>query len=281
MPSQDIPTPYQRSWRPTPFIVAIIVVHVFWLAGLVWVPSAWLVWLLVLLGIHVLLSVPGCMPYSTLYGPNLRRLAPAALPTGREVALTFDDGPDPAVTPEVLAILAKFDVRASFFMIGERAARHPELVRAVVAAGHRVENHTHRHRPTFAFNIFPFMLREVRQAQRTLISLAGDLPRFFRAPAGMHNFFVDPVLCRLGLTYVSWTRRGYDTVDGDPRRVLARLLTNLAAGDILLLHDGNAALGPGGQPVVLAVLPTLLEELQRRGLSAIPLPPVEESRQNP
>ena len=98
------------------------------------------------------------------------------------------------------------------------------------------------------------------------------LPRYFRAPAGLRNPFLAPVLDRLGLQLVSWTRRGFDTVRREPGAVLARLVASLAAGDILLVHDGNAARTAAGEPVLLRVLPALLERCAAAGLRAVTLP---------
>jgi peptidoglycan/xylan/chitin deacetylase (PgdA/CDA1 family) len=103
----------------------------------------------------------------------------------------------------------------------------------------------------------------VESAQQTLTSIAGRPPAFFRAPAGFRSPFLDLVLSTAALRYVSWTRRGFDTVSRDPQRILQRLTRGLAAGDVLLLHDSA--------PVVLAVLPVLLGELAARGLRAVSL----------
>ena len=115
------------------------------------------------------------------------------------------------------------------------------------------------------------MAREIARAQARLADVAGDAPRFFRAPAGLRNPFLAPVLDRLGLRLVSWTRRGFDTVRREPAGVLARLGDGLAAGDILLLHDGNAARTRGGRPVVLEVLPALLERMRAARLRPVTL----------
>ena len=114
--------------------------------------------------------------------------------------------------------------------------------------------------------------RELQLAQETLTAITGVRPRFVRAPAGLRNPLLDPVLPGLGLRLASWTRRGFDTLTTDPDLLLARLLKNLAAGDILLLHDGNAARTRGGEPIILAVLPVLLERIAAAGLTPVTLP---------
>ncbi|HYH40486.1 MAG TPA: polysaccharide deacetylase family protein, partial [Burkholderiales bacterium] len=137
--------------------------------------------------------------------------------------------------------------------------------------GHGVENHSHRHSHAFAFGGFSRLAREVDAAQSAIATSAGRPPAFFRAPAGFRGPFLDLVLAKRGLTYVSWTRRGYDTVRRDPVQVFDKLTKGLAAGDVLLLHDGNAARTAQGEPVVLAVLPRLLEHLRAERLTSVAL----------
>jgi peptidoglycan/xylan/chitin deacetylase (PgdA/CDA1 family) len=149
----------------------------------------------------------------------------------------------------VLDLLEAHRVTATFFCIAEQARRHPALCREIVHRGHSVQNHSRSH--SHAFSLFgPRRLTaEFTGAQQILGDLTGETPRFFRAPAGLRNPLLDPVLQRLGLELVSWTRRGFDTRQRRPERVLARLAAGLDAGDILLLHDGHAARAPSGRAV--------------------------------
>jgi peptidoglycan/xylan/chitin deacetylase (PgdA/CDA1 family) len=220
---------------------------------------------------HGLLGAAGMWPRSRLLGPNWTRLPDAAAARG-EVALTFDDGPDTGVTPAVLELLDRHGAKASFFCIGERALRHPGLCRELAERGNSVENHSFRHRNSFACSGYRGFLRELAAAQEALSELAGRSPRFFRAPFGLRNPLLDPALARLDLRLASWTRRGFDTRERDPDTVLRRLVRNLAPGDILLLHDGNSARTAEGRPVVLEVLPRLLDVLAARGLKPVALP---------
>jgi peptidoglycan/xylan/chitin deacetylase (PgdA/CDA1 family) len=224
----------------------------------------------VLLADHVLLFSVGLIPRSRALGSNWTRL-PASSAASGHVAITIDDGPDPEVTPDVLRILAAHGAQATFFCIGERAERYPALVRACVQAGHAVENHSYRHGRTFALLGWWQLRRELERSQRRLAQLAGVAPRFFRAPAGLRSPLLDPLLQRVGLQLASWTRRGFDTVSTDADTVLARLSRDLHAGDILVLHDGHAARSALGEPVVLQVLPRLLELLAERRLRTITL----------
>jgi peptidoglycan/xylan/chitin deacetylase (PgdA/CDA1 family) len=239
-------------------------------AGLAFDPAAWRWWVGAVAANHALMTVAGLWPRSTLLGPNLVRLPAAAARRG-EVALTIDDGPDPQVTPAVLDLLGQAGVRASFFCIGEAVRRHPALARRIVADGHAIENHSERHPHHFAMFGLGGFRREVAAAQHTITDATGVAPRFFRAPAGLRNPLLQPVLAELGLTLASWTRRGFDTVRNDPERVRARLEHGLAAGDILLVHDGHAARDATGTPVVLRVLPGLIARLRDAGLRPVTL----------
>lgn len=263
-------SPTSPAWRPGPLLRASVPLHLLALGGAWLQPALWPWWLGLLALNHLLLATVGLWPRSRWLGPNLTRLPPAAAARG-EVALTFDDGPDPAVTPQVLDLLDAAGVRATFFCVGERVRAHAELAREMVRRGHQIENHTESHPHAFAAHGWRRMAAEVAAGQHSIRQVTGRTPQLFRAVAGLRNPFLGPILARQGLRLAAWTRRGYDTRDGDPATVLRRLTRGLAAGDVLLLHDGHAARTPAGQPVVLAVLPPLLAELRARGLRPVPM----------
>jgi peptidoglycan-N-acetylglucosamine deacetylase len=257
-------------WAPSPLLLASAALHVG--AGLATLmrPRVWPWALGGVVANHLLLSAAGLWPRSHLLGPNWTRL-PAHSAGRGEVAITIDDGPDPQVTPRVLSQLARYRARASFFCVGERVERYPELAQEIVRCGHTVENHTQRHRHSFSL-LGPGALRaEIARAQDRIARVTGSTPCFFRAPAGLRNPFLDPVLFHLHLRLTTWTRRGFDTVTRDADVVYPRLVRSLREGDILLLHDGNAARGSSGVPVILEVLPRLLETLSTRKLQPITL----------
>jgi peptidoglycan-N-acetylglucosamine deacetylase len=259
-----------RPFRPAALIRASVALHVAAAGAVLLRPPLWPWALSAVVANHLLLTAAGLWPRASLLGPNWTRL-PDSRRSARAVALTLDDGPDPEVTPRVLALLDEHRARATFFCVGERVARHPELTREIVARGHCVENHSQRHLHSFSLLGPKALAAEVGRAQQTIRGVTGEAPLFFRAPAGLRNPFLEPVLARAGLQLVSWTRRGFDTVSRDPARVLRRLTRSLDAGDILLLHDGHAARAAGGTPVILEVLPRLLAALETAGLESVTL----------
>lgn len=199
----------------------------------------------------------------------------AGPPDKPQVALTFDDGPDPETTPQVLDVLSQHGAHATFFVIGERAQRHPELIKRIVAAGHQVENHSHRHSWATAFGPTPKLVHELGLAQTAILDAAGKRPRFFRAPIGILSPPVVAAAQTLGLTIVGWTAKARDgwastSVDAACRR----LVRALRPGAILLLHDAGEQLSanlPSRPTIAPAVLAVLLPKLAARGLSAVTL----------
>jgi peptidoglycan/xylan/chitin deacetylase (PgdA/CDA1 family) len=259
-----------RRWSAPPVLTASVGLHAVAIGTVAFAPEAW-PWALGGIGLnHVGLAAAGLWPRSQLLGANLTRL-PAAAVQRKQFALTLDDGPDPEVTPRVLDLLDRLGARATFFCIAARAQNHPALLREIVARGHDVQNHSHAHRHHFSLLGPRALAREIGRAQQILGDLCGSAPHCFRAPAGLRNPFLDLVLHRLGLRLVSWTRRGFDTVSGDAARVSQRLTRDMAAGDIVLLHDGHARRDAGGTPVVLDVLPRVLERAAALGLSTTTL----------
>jgi peptidoglycan/xylan/chitin deacetylase (PgdA/CDA1 family) len=257
-------------WRPALAIRLSLLLHAAAVVTVAMQPALWPWALGAVAGNHLLLIAAVLWPRGRVLGPNLLRL-PAAAAARNEVSLTFDDGPDPEITPRVLELLDQHQAKASFFCVGEKAAAHPDLVREIARRGHSLENHSHRHSHAFAFFGLSRLKSDVQSVQTIIAGITGRAPRFFRAPAGFRSPLLDPVLAKCGLRYVSWTRRGFDVVARDPEWVLRRLTDGLAAGDILLLHDSGYSRTRDGTPVVLAVLPTLLARMKAKGLRSVTL----------
>lgn len=248
------------------FLMVSVGAHLLLLLLLVGSPALSVGVLVLYASYHGLVAWGILHPRSRLFGPNRSRLST----TERVVALTFDDGPDPEVTPRVLELLRARGVRATFFLIGRSARRHPEIVRRIVAEGHAVGNHSDGH--SYMFWALPpaRLLRDVRGAQRAIEEASGGRCRWFRAPVGLKNCFLHSVLKRHGLDLVSWELRFLDRRPVDARRLAARVRRRVAAGSIVLLHDGHDR-KPAGRPEVLAALPIVLNVLEEEGYRCVPL----------
>ena len=259
-----------RRWSPSPLLYASAAVHLGAAAAVLARPRTWPWALGAVAANHVVLAAAGLWPRSQLLGPNLTRLPLGNAVTG-DIAITIDDGPEPTVTPQVLAALARHRAHATFFCVGDKIQRFPELAQEIVRQGHDIENHSQRHRHNFSLLGPGGMSAEISSAQDSILRATGTRPRFFRAPAGLRNPFLDPILAHLQLRLASWTRRGFDTVTPNADTVFRRLADPLRGGDILLLHDGNAARGRGGEAVILEVLPRLLEAIAAKQLRTVTL----------
>ncbi len=242
--------PYAWAWPLA--LSQMLVVAAWWHLG-------WTLGLPLLLASHVPLWWGTLWPHSALFGPVLNRL-----PTeDRVVWLTIDDGPSEQ-TPAVLDLLDAHAAKATFFLVGERAARHPDYVREIVRRGHGVGNHSATHPAAWFWVLGPMrMRREIADTQRILTELVGEPPRWFRAVVGMSNPFVQAGLKAHGLARVAWSARGFDAVAADPQAVVARVERGLTPGAIVLMHEG----APHGRNVETLAL--LLQRLDALGYRTI------------
>jgi len=185
------------------------------------------------------------------------------------VALTFDDGPDPATTSALLSLLAEHDIPATFFVTGWKAKKYPDLIRAILNGGHSIGNHTYRHSFTAWLQGPQALDREVAQAQDALRPF-GIRPRAFRPPVGITTPGLGRVLDRLGLYAVTFRFR---TLDGGNRRLrnLAhKILKQVRGDDILMLHDLKPSTGRGVD-TWLNEVKALIAGLENKGLAIVPL----------
>ena len=214
--------------------------------------AGWLWGLYILFASHLLLAAVTLVPSLQGFGPVLTKYWTAT----KTAWLTIDDGPDPGTTPQVLALLKKYGARATFFLIGTKAARYPELTRLILDEGHTIGNHTQTH-PRFSFwRLGPGALaREIDGFEATISSIGVAAPIWFRAPAGLKNPFLHPILAARGLQLVGWSARAFDTQIDDSRQIVERIKRSIVSGAIILFHEGH-------QPTVcLLALEQLLQEL--------------------
>ncbi len=192
------------------------------------------------------------------------------------IALTFDDGPDEHSTPQVLAELQRHGARATFFVIGERARAQPDLLRAMAAAGHQIENHSLHHSWATAFFSQARITRELAQTQALIAGITGRAPRWFRPPIGILSPPIARAAERLGLRLCGWSSKSRDGwASTTQANALRRLQRGLQPGAILLLHDASErGLRPALAP---AILRELLPLLQAQGLRALTLDELMQS----
>lgn len=186
-----------------------------------------------------------------------------------QVALSFDDGPDAEVTPQVLDVLREAGASASFFVIGTHVEAAPALTRRIAEEGHELGNHSYAHSRLLNFRGERGMQEEVEKAMRVLSDYQSQpWPPLYRPPVGLKNPPLAKVVQKLGLKVVAWSLHSRDTRTKDPQRIANRVLRKVRAGDIILMHDGHDL--PGGhRPATVAALRLILAGLQQRGLRCV------------
>ena len=158
----------------------------------------------------------------------------------RELWLTIDDGPDEHDTPRILDLLERHGARATFFLIGERAARHPALVAEILRRGHEIGNHTHTHPAGTFWCATPRRLAAELDRAAATLAAAGAMTRWFRSPAGIKHIRLEHALAVRGLTYVGWSLRSGDCLGRRPQNVANHVMQHLAPGAIVLMHEGES-----------------------------------------
>jgi peptidoglycan-N-acetylglucosamine deacetylase len=203
--------------------------------------------------------------------PRLEMFAPVVCrsATGRsEVALTFDDGPSPSSTPKVLDALSHFGARATFFLLGAKAEAHPDLVKAIHAAGHEIGLHGFTHDRLLSIRHPRQIGSDLERAGTVIESITGQRPHLFRPPVGHVSPRTAVAARRLHLTLVGWTIRARDGLRGTSAASVAkRVLGQLGPGAIVLLHDASER--EDFEPAGVAALTGILAEAHRRGLACV------------
>ena len=161
----------------------------------------------------------------------------------REVWLTIDDGPDPTHTPRLLDLLDEHQTRATFFVIGERVGRYPELVREIIRRGHTVGHHTQTHPTRTFWCASPARVRTEIDDALSALRRVGVTPVWFRPPVGIKGPFLRQILAERALVCTGWSIRSFDSVNPDPKDVVTKVMKQVRPGSIILMHEG-----PGVHP---------------------------------
>jgi peptidoglycan/xylan/chitin deacetylase (PgdA/CDA1 family) len=180
--------------------------------------------------------------------------------TGAAVHLTFDDGPHPVATPNVLDILHERGIRATFFIVGRQAHLHPEIVRRIVQEGHSIGNHSQSHR-TLMFKPSGFQQNEIRGANSVIRDVSQQTPRLFRPPYGYFDFRTLRIAKAEELKLVMWNVDTRDFAKPFPDAIIRRVGRSLKEGSIVLLHDNDSTAHH-----IHKYLEPLIDELIGRGL---------------
>ena len=216
---------------------------------------------------HALVLYPTLRPNVQWLGPVVTTFATDA----KEVWLTIDDGPT-ADTHDVLALFDRLGVKATFFVKGELAEKHPEMIRAMFERGHTVANHSYSHPSATFWCLTPSKVAgQIERCNEALTKITGARPLLFRAPVGTKNPGVHPALQRHGMKLVGWSARAFDTQTDDAGTVVKRIMPNVAPGAIILLHQGRGS--------SLQMLSRVIEEVQRAGYRFV-IPPIERLKTN-
>ena len=189
--------------------------------------------------------------YAKIFEGNLGR---------KQVALTFDDGPHPAFTPQLLAVLQAYHAKATFFVVGEQAERYPNLIRAEVAAGDDVGNHTYDHVSLVKIPA-DYVGTEIKACGEVLDSITGKPAHLFRPPGGVYDSDIAQQSEALGYTMVLWTIDPGDYASPGDDVILDRTLGKITNGSIILLHDGIQQ--------TIDVLPRILQFLKDHGYQTV------------
>jgi peptidoglycan-N-acetylglucosamine deacetylase len=191
----------------------------------------------------------------------------------KEIALTFDDGPDPEITPALLKLLKEENVTATFFLVGRRVSDHPELARRIAEDGHLVGNHTYLHQ-WWTNLMLPWVLeREIARTQAAIEQATGEEVALMRPPMGLTNPWYRRVLAKHRLKMVGWDVRPFDGYRS-VRDVIERVSRNARGGSIIVLHDGSAGRD------VLEITRAVIHELRGRGFEFVPIDEMIEGKEN-
>ena len=204
---------------------------------------------------------------SKVFGPVLGHL-----PTHeREVALTFDDGPNPDATPRILDTLGELGVFATFFILGRHAERWPDMVHRTVAEGHQLGNHGYFHRKLHLKSPF-YVKRDLGLGKRAIERAGAHTPRFFRAPHGFRSPWVSAIAGSMGERTIGWSLGVWDSDQPGVTTIVDRTMEGVRPGSIVLLHDGDGYNADGNRLQTAAALPRIINGLRDRGYEFVTLP---------
>jgi peptidoglycan/xylan/chitin deacetylase (PgdA/CDA1 family) len=219
------------------------------------------------------LSAAALWAYS-VFVPRCQFWAPVirSIPQSDAVALTFDDGPHPVFTPQILDILARYEAHATFFVIGRFAAEHPGIIRRIHQEGHAIGNHTLDHDHFGVNQKFPYWQRQLGETQKIVGDITGQPPYLFRPPMGFKTRHLARAARELHLPIVAWSLRAYDTRPVSTEKIANRIIKGCGGHEIVAMHDGlEPARSNASQQNTVDALPMVLEALRVKNIAAVSL----------
>jgi peptidoglycan-N-acetylglucosamine deacetylase len=180
-----------------------------------------------------------------------------------EVAITFDDGPDPDNTQRILDTLKKNEVSAAFFCIGEKVAENPELMQQIADGGHVIGNHSYSHGFFFDLSSHDNMVREIRSTNKIIEKSVRKRIHLFRPPYGVTTPVLAKAVKKTKMTSVGWSLRSMDTVEKDPQKLVNKISKQVKSGDVILLHDTQA--------VTADALQSIIDNINSKGFKIVPV----------
>jgi peptidoglycan/xylan/chitin deacetylase (PgdA/CDA1 family)/GT2 family glycosyltransferase len=215
----------------------------------------------------------GVSPRSRFYGKVLSN----GNRNYRRIALTFDDGPNEPYTSQVLNILEQYQIKATFFVVGQNARRYPETCRRIVTAGNAIGNHSYHHRRSLCLRWGKTIARDIELTHQVIYKCTGSEPKLFRPPRGFRTPWLMRTVRRLGYTVITWDNMTSDwKADKSGDEIIRAILRRAKPGSIIVLHDGRSTRPGYDRGQMLQALPSIIESLKKRGFDFVTIPELLE-----
>lgn len=220
------------------------------------------VWLY-LLFVIIWITITAIGSFQIRWNYHLQSLNHNYKTSGNNISITFDDGPNPEFTPGVLRLLKEYAQHATFFLIGEKAEEHKELIKQIIDDGHSIGNHSYSHSKSFGFFSSEKIIGELKKTNIIIEKITGKQLKLFRPPFGVTNPNIKKALKKTHHFSIGWSKRSYDTTKISEEKIFQNIIKDLKKGDVILLHDSSAK--------TLRVLEHLLQYMKEQKLTSIPV----------
>lgn len=190
--------------------------------------------------------------------------------TGKGIALTFDDGPDAEMTPQILAILEKENIKATFFVIGSKIGGQEKILQKIFEEGHVVGNHSYSHNKKMTLFSTQKLIEDIANCSTTIESVTHKKPLFFRPPFGITNPRYNRAIKSFNMKSIGWSIRSFDTTANDKELLYKKVIKKITQGSIILFHDKKK--------ITLDILPEVIQHCKDNGIKIVPLPELINER---